>query len=180
MKPAFAAHIVGIRVEAITYLPAVAWGAAAATLIGQSLGAHDVDRARRAGREAVIQCGLLGLGITLIFLFGAQQIYGLMHNDPAVRAAGVPAFRLAACFQIPLIVAIVFVSGLRGAGDTRFPMYITAISTFGIRLPLAYVCGVVLDGGLFGAWIGMCADMLVRGTLVAARFLSGKWTTIRV
>jgi len=59
-------------------------------------------------------------------------------------------------------------------------MFITAISTFGIRLPLAYLCGVVLDGGLFGAWIGMCADMLVRGTLVAARFLSGKWTTIRV
>ncbi|QDU39299.1 Multidrug resistance protein NorM [Maioricimonas rarisocia] len=179
-EAAFAAHIIGIRIEAITYLPAVAWGAAAATLIGQSLGAHDIERARHAGREAVLQCGLLGVAITLIFLFGAEQIYTFMHNDPAVRAAGIPAFRMVACFQIPLIVAIVFVSGLRGAGDTRYPMLITAFSTFGLRLPLAYLGGVVLDGGLIGAWIGMCADMLARGVLVAARFLSGKWTKIRV
>src|SRR5690606_21518553 len=74
----FAAHIVGIRVEAITYLPAVAWGAAAATLVGQSLGAGLPQRAIHAGHTAARQCGMLGAVMTLVFFFGAGPIYRFM------------------------------------------------------------------------------------------------------
>ncbi len=175
-----ATHMVGIRLEAITYLPAVAWGAAAATLIGQSLGAQDSQRAFRAGNEAFWQCGLLGVLITLGFLLGADPLLRLMNNSPDVWKVGAPAIRLMALFQLPLIASIIFVAGLRGAGDTRYPMLITVLSTFLVRLPLAWVCGVLLDGGLFGAWIGMCIDMLVRGVLAAWRFQTGRWLTTRV
>jgi putative MATE family efflux protein len=179
-QTAFAAHVVGVRVEAITYLPAVAWGAAAATMIGQSLGAGDTNRARQAGHEAVRQCSLLGVVITLAFFCGAQPIYALMHNSAAVAEVGVPAFRLLALFQWPLVVGIIYSYALRGAGDTRFPMWVSLVTTFGLRLPLAYVCGVTLDGGLIGAWIGMCADMLARGVAAAVRFRRGKWLAVRV
>ena len=179
-ETSMAAHIVGIRVEAITYLPAVAWAAAAATMIGQSLGAGDVDRARRAGHEAVRQCGLLGIGLTALFFFGARLIYTLMHNSPDVVEIGAPAFRLAALFQVPLMMGIVYVGGLRGAGDTRTPMLITLFSTFVIRVPGAYVFGVLLGGGLYGAWIAMCIDMLTRGVLAFFRFARGRWIDIRV
>jgi len=172
---AFAAHIVGIRVEALTYLPAVAWAAAAATIIGQSLGAGLHERARRAGHEAVLQCGVLGAAITLAFYFGAEPIYRAMHNSPAVIAVGVPPFRMLALFQLPLVAAIVYAGGLRGAGDTRVPMWITLFTTLGVRLPVAWLCGVTLNGGLYGAWIGMCADMLLRGVLVSVRFWRGGW-----
>lgn len=174
-QTAFAAHTIGIRVEALTYLPAVAWAAAAATLIGQSLGAGLRERARRAGHEATLQCSLLGLVITLAFYFGADPIYRAMHNNPAVIAVGVPAFQFLALFQIPLIIGIVYVGGLRGAGDTKVPMWITLFTTFAVRLPLAWLCGVTWHGGLYGAWIGMCVDMLLRGVLVAARFWRGDW-----
>lgn len=174
-ETAFAAHIVGIRVEALTYLPAVAWAAAAATIIGQSLGAGLRDRARRAGHEAVRQCGLLGIAITLAFWFGAEAIYRQMNTSAAVVAVGAPAFRLLALFQLPLIAGIVYVGALRGAGDTRIPMWITLLTTLGVRLPAAWLCGVTLGGGLYGAWIGMCLDMLLRGVLVAARFWRGGW-----
>lgn len=179
-ETAFAAHVVGIRVEAITYLPAVAWAAAAATMIGQALGAGDPQRARRAGHEAVRQCGLLGVVITAVFYFGARPIYELMHNNPDVVACGTPAFQLMALFQLPLIVGIVYIGGLRGAGDTRVPMWITLITTLGIRLPVAWYCGVFLDGGLYGAWIGMCVDMLLRGVFAAIRFTRGGWMQVRV
>ena len=179
-EAAFAAHVVGIRVEAITYLPAVAWAAAAATMIGQSLGAGDSPRARRAGHEAVLQCGLLGIVITGVFFFGAEAIYAFMHNSPDVVAVGAPPFRVAALFQIPLIVGIVYIGGLRGAGDTRIPMWITLITTLGVRLPVAWFCGVVLEWGLYGAWIGMCADMFLRGLLAALRFTLGGWLHVRV
>lgn len=173
-----AAHMVGIRVEALTYLPAVAWAAAAATMIGQSLGAGLPERARRAGHEAVLQCGMLGLAIMLAFYCGAELIYRSMHNSEAVIAAGVPAFRMLALFQLPLVAGIVYTGGLRGAGDTRVPMWITLFTTLLVRLPAAWVCGVVLDGGLYGAWIGMCLDMLLRGVLVAVRFWRGGWERV--
>jgi len=171
----FAAHIVGIRVEAITYLPAIAWGLAAATIVGQSLGAGEKSRAVRSGHEAALQCSLMGVAISLAFYFGAGAIYSLMHRDPAVAVAGVPAFELAAFFQIPLVIAIVYVHALRGAGETRFPLVVTVVSVFLVRLPIAYVCAITLDGGLYGAWIGMCADMAVRCVLIAGRYTMGRW-----
>jgi putative MATE family efflux protein len=171
----FAAHVVGIRVEAITYLPAVAWGYASAAMVGQSLGAGEISRATRVGHEAVLQCGLLAAVISSVFFFGARPIYELMHNDSAVREVGIPAFRMLAFFQVPLALSIIYVFALRGAGDTRYPMWCTIFSVIGVRIPVAYLCGIVLDGGLFGAWIGMCADIGVRATLVWWRYTRGRW-----
>jgi multidrug resistance protein, MATE family len=176
----FAAHIIGIRVEALTYLPAVAWGAAAATLVGQSLGAGSTERAKAVGNEAVRQCGIVGILMTAALFFGAEWIYGVMHNDPAVAHVGVPALRLLAFFQVPVVLSIVYVYALRGAGDTRFPLLMTCLGVMGIRVPLSYLCGIVLDGGLVGAWIGMCGDLLLRSILAAWRFNRGGWSSIRV
>lgn len=176
----FAAHVVGIRVEAITYLPAVAWGFAAATMIGQLLGAGDPRRATRAGHSAALQCGLLALIASFAFYFGAGFIYELMHNDPSVHRIGTPALQLLAIFQIPSVMVIVYVTALRGAGDTRFPLWMTVIGVFGVRLPLAYWCGIHQGGGLWGAWIGMCADTSVRAVMGVVRFHGGRWASTRV
>jgi Na+-driven multidrug efflux pump len=176
----FAAHMIGIRVEAITYLPAVAWGYAAATMVGQSLGAGDPARAVRAGHEAALQCSLLGALITAIFFFGAGDIYELMHDEALVGAAGVPAFRLLAFFQIPLVLSIVYVFALRGAGDTRFAMGVSVFGVLCLRLPLAWYFGIVRDGGLFGAWIGMCADMAFRAAAILAWYVRGRWMHVRI
>lgn len=177
---AMAAHMVGIRVEAITYLPAVAWGAAAATMVGQSLGAGDAARARRAGHAAVRQCGLLGIAITLAFTLGAEWIFARMHLDPEVCRVGSAAFPIVGVFQIPLLVGIIYVSSLRGAGDTRFPLLMTACSTFGLRLPLAWLLSTQLGWGLLGAWTGMCIDMGVRSVMASIRFVRGRWETTEV
>ena len=171
----FAAHVVCVELEAITYLSAVAWGHAAATIIGQSLGAGDPQRAFRTGHESVRQCCIPGALVTAIFLFGSSGIYRLMHSDPAVVAIGASAFRMVALFQIPLLIGIIYVSALRGAGDSRSPMLITAVGVIGVRLPVAWICGVVLEGGLCGAWIGMCADMGLRGLLAYLWYQRSNW-----
>ena len=132
------------------------------------------------GHEAATQCSLLGLIITGVFYFGATAIYGVMHDDPAVRAVGVPAFQMLAFFQVPLVLSIVYVFALRGAGDTRYPLWISLAGVLGLRLPLAWYCGVVRDGGLIGAWIGMCADMAFRALLVSIRYARGRWVHTRV
>lgn len=175
----FAAHIVAVRVEALTYLPAMAWGAAAATMIGQSLGTGDPARARRVGREAVLQCGLLSVGIALLFYCSAEWIYDRMTVDPLVRAAGVIPFRILAVMQPLLVMSIVFVHALRGAGDTRVPLLITIVGVF-IRIPVGYYFGITAAWGLLGAWMGMFGDMVWRAMAASLRFVNGRWVSTKV
>ncbi len=179
-KPFYAAHIIGIRVEALTYLPAVAWGHAAATMVGQSLGAGDPRRAKRAGQTAVLQCGLLAACLSLLFYFGADWIYSVMTHDPAVREIGIPAFQFMAWFQVPLIMSIVYVLALHGAGETRYPLIFTILGVICVRVPLGYLCGIIWQGGLIGAWVGMNTDVTLRAVLLFWRFTWGRWYTTRV
>jgi len=177
---AFAAHIIGIRVEALTYLPAVAWGAAAATMVGQSLGAGQPERAYRAGHEAALQCALFGVAITLWFTLGAEGIYAMMHQDELVRKTGSFPFQIVGLFQIPLILSIVYCSSLRGAGDTVFPLVSAFITTYLVRLPIAWYCAEKLNMGLMGAWMGMNIDMLMRGVFATWWFTSRRWLKTRI
>lgn len=176
----YAAHIVAMRVEALTYLPAFAWGTAAATMIGQALGAGDPDRARRAGHAAAKQCGLLSVFIAVLFFFGADVIFTVMQKDALVREVGAPPFRVLALLQPLLVISIVYVNALRGAGDTRFPLLITLIGTLVFRLPLGALGGFYLGWGLLGAWMGMFGDQICRATLASWRYAGGRWLKTRV
>jgi putative MATE family efflux protein len=176
----FATHIIAIRVEAFVYLPAVAWAAATATMIGQALGAHNARRAIRVGHEGVLQCGLLSLGIATCFFVGSRFIFEQMSADPMVQAAGVRPFRILAMLQPFLVTSIVYVGALRGAGDTRFPLLITIVGTIFIRVPVGYYFGIVEQWGLLGAWMGMFADILWRACAASLRYARGAWIRTRV
>ncbi len=171
----FAAHIVGIQVEAINYLPAWAWGTAGATMIGQCLGAGRPDRARLGGHEAMLQSCVMATLVMVMFFFGAEFIYDLMHEDPAVAVVGVPAIRVLALFEIPLSIVIVYTVGIRGAGETFAPMLINTLGIFLIRLPLGYWLGAELGYGLVGAWGAMGLDITARAIAFTAYFRYGKW-----
>src|SRR5262249_19891228 len=101
-------------------------------------------------------------------------------QQPVVEA-GVPVLRLVAFAMPPLACCIVFTSALRGAGDTRMPVLYTWVGFLGIRIPLAYLLTAPMIGlGLFGAWLAMIADLLIRGALFLARFRGGRWQRIEV
>lgn len=176
----YAAHMIAMRVEAISYLPAFAWGTAAATLVGQYLGAKQFDKAARSGHVAAMQAAGVTSAMGLCFFLFADVIFGWMTADPAVRAVGAPAFRLMAFAQPFLGAGIVYISALRGAGDTRWPMLFALLCGLGVRVPGAYIGGILLGGGLVGAWCGMWADNLVRSVLSWTRYVHGGWKKVRV
>lgn len=179
-KAYLAAHIIAVRFEAFTYLPAVAWGAAVATMIGQALGAGDLKRAVRAGNEGIRQCGTLAAFLGVGYFVLASQIYSLMSNDPLVQQVGTRPFRFLALLQPLLATSIIYIAGLRGAGDTRYPLLISLMGAFLVRVPLGYFFGIVLQGGLMGAWVGMFGDMIWRAAGATIRYQRGRWVHTKV
>jgi Na+-driven multidrug efflux pump len=118
--------------------------------------------------------------MTVVFFVFAPTIYEQMQSSKDVTLVGVPAFRLMSFYQIPNAVLIVYLFSLRGAGDTRFAMICSILGNLVVRVSVGYVCGVVLNGGLFGAWIGMGADNILRALLASWRYRSGTWVKIKV
>ncbi len=177
---AYAAHQVGLRIAALSFLPGWGFSVAATTLVGQELGARQPERARRATYIsfwlALIIMSTLGL---FLFLFDVL-ILRLFTDDAAVIREGVVVIRTAAAIQPIMAASFVFSGGLRGAGDTRSTMFITVASIWGLRLVTAYLLGIVLGLGLFGAWLGIGTDFGFRALMFWLRFRSGKWATLRV
>jgi len=176
----YAAHMIAVRMTAITYLPAAAWMTAAATLVGQYLGARQPERAARSAHVAALQGGVLATGVGIAFFLLADVIYAIMSQDAAVRDVGAPAFRIGAFIHPFLCMGIIYIGALRGAGDTRCTMIFSLIGGILLRIPLAYLGGVVLGGGLIGAWVGMWADNFTKFVMGCARLLQGGWKRVRV
>ena len=179
---AAAAHGVAIRVESLAYLPGYAFQLAAATLVGQYLGARDE---RQAGRSVLVACSVSGtllFGVGLVFFFAAPQLVDLFlgPDQNAVAAVAPKLLQIIAIAMPPLALMQVLTGSLRGAGDTRWPLAFTFIGFLVVRLPLAWLLTHEWNWGIAGAWYAMAADVLVRCVLILGRFLSGGWKRIAV
>ncbi|MBI1901268.1 MAG: MATE family efflux transporter [Planctomycetia bacterium] len=179
---AAAAHGVAVRIEALAYLPGYAFQIAAATLTGQYLGAKDPKRAARGVGMALLAGGGLMIAAGLVMLFGAEMLVHLFVKGDKVDviALAAPLLRIVS-FSMPALALLSILSGaLRGAGDTRWPFLITLVGLVGVRIPLAYLFTGHYELGVQGAWYAMVIDLVVRATLITARFKSGVWKHIRV
>jgi putative MATE family efflux protein len=185
-----AAHGIALQWESLSFLSGVAFGTAAAALVGQNLGARRPDLAARSGWTAfALGGGFMSLMGAIFFIF-APPMFGLFCPNPEQKhmiEVGVPVLRLVALAQPFLASANIFTAALRGAGDTRRPVLITWLGLFGVRLPLASLltgvgplAGAGLHLGLLGAWLAMFADLAVRGLFFLLRFAGGRWRHVRV
>jgi putative MATE family efflux protein len=181
---AASAHGIAIGWEALGYLSGHAFGTAAITLVGQALGARQPALAAKSGWTAfALGCGLMTvMGATFFAL--APGMFWVFCQDPEqqpVIDVGVPVLRLIAFAMPALASTIIFTAALRGAGDTRVPVLFTWVGFLVVRIPLAYLLTSETAGfGLFGAWLAMAADLIVRGVFFWVRFAGGKWQRARV
>ncbi len=175
---AYAAHQLALQGESLAFMPGFGFAVAATTLVGQGLGARDPARARAdaflARRIALVLMSAMGV----MFFFFAGPIIDIFIDDPEVVQLGIWPLRLVAFSQPALATMMVLSGGLRGAGDTRATLVITAAGLWLVRLPLA----LLLTGplGLVGAWIAMGVDLNLRGLGMWLRFRSGRWARLRV
>jgi putative MATE family efflux protein len=191
---AAAAHGIALTWESLSFQAGGAFGTAAVTVVGQSLGARRPERAARGGWVAfALGAGMMGSFGVLFYTLAAPMVRLFCSaNQTPIIALSVPVLQLVAFGMPALASCLIFGPALRGAGDTRFPMLCTWVGFFAVRIPLAYLLtgesldlwpfGIVSgwDRGLYGAWLAMLADMQVRGIFLMLRFASGRWRGIRV
>lgn len=175
------AYLIGVRILSFCFVPGLGFMTAASTLVGQNLGAGAPRRAARSGwRACAYAMGVMGaVGLTIIVL--ARPLAGIFG------AAGEATIDLAVTFiwilgAVQPLMGIEFALGgaLRGAGDTRFPLFAILTGLFVFRLGLAIFVAGPLFGTVEAVWCCLLLDYGAKGTLLAWRFASGRWRQVRV
>ncbi len=172
---AYAAHSIGIMIEAISFLPGNAFSQAATTLVGQHLGARQPGRARKFGNQAiVVGFSIMGF-IGLTFWFFPKLWMILFSNDPEVIRYGIIYCKVAAFIQVPMGLTMVLAGSLRGAGQTRWVMYATVIGGWIFRIPFAYVVSAIFHLDILYIWLAMPLDWVVRSAVLFIKYSDARW-----
>lgn len=177
---AVSAYVVASRLSMTVILPALAFQAAATTLVGQAIGRGDRDQAERLAWEAIKLCALVMLVVSAALFFAAWPLTRFFHSDHAVYGASVQVIRFVAVGQVFASIAIVTSGALAGAGDTRPAFAYTAITDWGLTLPVAWALAIGLGLGASGAWWPLAIAPGVQAVLLVGRFARGAWRHITV
>lgn len=170
---AIAANSLGVSAEGLCYMAGYGIQGAAIALIGQAVGAHRKDMAKRFAWL----CTGLGMGVMALSGVGlwifAPTLMSLFTTDAAVIALGAQVLRIEAWAE-PMFGASIVASGaMQGAGDSTACFVLNLVSMWGIRLTLAFLLAPRL--GLMGVWGAMCCELSIRGLLFLIRLARGKW-----
>ncbi len=176
----YAAHQVGLSIESLSFLPGYGFAIAAATMVGQSIGAGKYQRAKLENWEANRMATFVMSGMGIVFFFFPYALLRAFTSDEAVIDLGTVFLKIVALLQVPLALTMVLAGSLRGAGDTRFIMIATMIGMWAVRVPIAFVTGIWLQLGVFYVWLAMIADWTLRMGLMLWRYQSERWKAIQV
>lgn len=176
----YASHQIALNILSLSFQPGQAFGIAASALVGRTLGECELLKAEAYAKETRKIGSIISTFMAVILFFFGAQIVGLYSNDPRIIQNSSIALKIIALVQPFQSSQLILAGGLRGAGDTFWPLVGTFVGTILIRLGLAHVFVNILGYGLAGAWLAVFADQLVRWLFVYARFRTGKWKYIKI
>lgn len=172
---ALAANQVAMRLMSVSFMTTWGLGVAATTLVGRYLGAGQPALALLAGRRTLV----LGLGVTglaaLIYTALAVPLSALFTTDAEVLRLAVILLPLAAVFQVFDGINMISYGALRGAGDTRYPMWAVGFMSWVVGIPLVWWLALPAGLGVYGAWLGTTAMVAGMAALLWTRFHRSTW-----
>ncbi|HZK34459.1 MAG TPA: MATE family efflux transporter [Bacillota bacterium] len=171
----FAAHQIGLNINGLTFAPSMAFGVAATTLVGQSLGANEVENAERY--SSLVHRMAIGVAcfVGLMFLIFSHPMARIYTKDPEVAHMAGTVLKVVALAQLGMPSQLTLSGALRGAGDTMYPLYASAFGIWIVRVLIANVFVHIFGWGLIGAWVALVLDQYTRGGIIFLRYRSGKW-----
>jgi len=166
---AYASHELALIVESVSFMPGLGVGMAATALVGYAAGARDEEQALRSSRGC-LELAMSAMGIVgILFALFPYFIASLFTNDPDIIATAGFLIRLASLEQLTIAATIVMDGIIKGSGNTRTPMLITSLFTWGFRLPALYIMTHIFFLPISYIWGLFVLDWLLR-TLVFAIF----------
>jgi putative MATE family efflux protein len=172
---AVAAYGVAARVFMTVFVPGFGLGNAAATLVGQNLGAKKPERAARSvWLISGYNVALMLVCVAAIVPF-ASPIVAAFEDSPEVVALGTTALRIFAIGYVFSALGSVLARALDGAGNTMPAMVINLLTLWGIQIPLAWILSQVLGWGTTGLWAGISVANVANGLIFAFWFQRGRW-----
>ncbi|WP_018248636.1 MATE family efflux transporter [Orenia marismortui] len=174
-----AANAIIMNGQMIPIMIGFGFSMAATTLVGQSLGAQKEELAKEYGKQTAYLTMIIMGVISIPMFIWTTPIIKLFSDNLSVVSIAKPAMKISILMQPVFAILMVISGALRGAGDTKWTMYIIAIGNWGVRMLLSLLLGYYLGYGLIGFWIAMVIDIGVRTVLIMWRYSSDKWQEIQ-
>jgi len=170
-----AAYSVAMRLDSLAGMPAMNFGAALSTFVGQNLGANKPGRVKQGFKATFLMSGALALLTSLFVIIFREQLMHLFTDDAAVIAIGAEYLVIVSSFYIFFSTMFVIGGVMRGAGDTLIPMFITLFSLWVIRIPSAWILSRYF--GVDGIWWSIPLAWFIGMSLSYLYYLKGNWKT---
>jgi len=163
---ALAGHQIAMNIASLTFMVPLGISAAAAVRVGHALGAQDVHGAARAGWMALLfGTTFMSCSALTLFLF-PHAIARVYSPEPQVIRMGATLLVVAGIFQLFDGIQVVATGALRGAGNTRTPMFAHLLGYWIIGMPLGALLCFKFGLGALGFWAGLCLALILIGTLL--------------
>jgi MATE family multidrug resistance protein len=181
-----AATNIAFNINTLAFMPMIGFGIAISVLVGQYLGADKPDLAQTAAYS--------GFHLTLAYMIGIASAYVLLPDifvapfahqaDPRsfseIYDYSVILLRFVAVYSVFDAMNIIFCSAIKGAGDTRYVMFVSVLLSVFVLIVPSYLVIEILEFGLMSAWVTATAYIILLGVIFYLRFLGGKWKSMRV
>ncbi|MEZ0539004.1 MATE family efflux transporter [Fibrella arboris] len=175
-----AGYTIAIRIFIFSILPSWGMANAAATLVGQNLGAGQPDRAETSAWRAAL-CNLIFLvPVGALLYTGAETVVGYFSQDASVLAIGVESLRVFCLGYVFMAYGMVLTQALNGAGDTRTPMLLNIVCFWLVEIPLAYLLADWLKWGPAGVFWSVALSESLLAVVSVLAFRQGRWRLVQV
>jgi putative MATE family efflux protein len=175
-----AASQVVISALFMSFLPCFGFGTGAQTLVGQSLGKREYLLAKRYGLEAARLATYFTVVLGAIFVLLPDLVIGAITTNQDIVKVARPILQIAGAAQVFYAVGIVLAHALQAAGATVYVMMIEVLTHWVIFLPVCYLLGVVLGGGVVGAWLALPLYIVSYTLLIYLKYRRGAWLLMKV
>jgi putative MATE family efflux protein len=175
-----AGYTIAIRVMLFTLMPAWGMSSAAASLVGQNLGAKKPERAEQSVWKTAVYGSVFMGFVSIIYLVLAPQIIQLFNETSDVVKYGSLCLRILTAPFVFYGFGMIVLNAFNGAGDTKTPTYINFVCFWLLQLPFAYVAAMTLNYGPVGVFWAIALGELVMTIISVIWFKKGYWKLIKV
>ena len=177
-----AAHGLGLRVQALAFVPGLGIAQATGAMVGQALGAGDIDKARSVVRSSMLLCAVIMWGLALAIVLAAHSLVGIfdVKEGTQLEIYAVEWMRLLGLAMLPAAINIALVGMLQGAGATRASLRINIWTTLALQIPLAALLGFGFGLDEFGVWLSFPLSFVAKAAGTYLAYRSEKWAVTGV